>query len=55
MADLGNAPRVLVFSAHAADFCSRAGGTLAKYARRGSAVRVVDLTFGEREIGRAHV
>ena len=48
MADLGNAPRVLVFSAHAADYCSRAGGTLAKYARRGSAVRVVDLTFGER-------
>ncbi len=41
-------PRVLVFSAHAADFCSRAGGTIAKYARRGSAVRVVDLTFGER-------
>jgi 4-oxalomesaconate hydratase len=41
-------PRVLAFSAHAADFCSRSGGTLAKYARRGSAVRVVDLTFGER-------
>lgn len=48
MADLGDAPRVLAFSAHAADFCSRAGGTLAKYARNGSAVRVVDLTYGER-------
>jgi 4-oxalomesaconate hydratase len=48
VADLGDAPRVLAFSAHAADFCSRAGGTLAKYARRGSAVRVVDLTYGER-------
>jgi 4-oxalomesaconate hydratase len=42
------APRVLVFSAHAADYCSRSGGTLAKYARRGSAVRVVALTYGER-------
>ena len=41
-------PRVLAFSAHAADFCSRSGGTLAKYAQRGSAVRVVALTFGER-------
>jgi 4-oxalomesaconate hydratase len=41
-------PRVLAFSAHAADFCSRSGGTLAKYASHGSAVRVVDLTFGER-------
>jgi 4-oxalomesaconate hydratase len=41
-------PAVLVFSAHAADFCSRSGGTLALYARRGSPVHVVDLTFGER-------
>jgi len=51
-------PRVLAFSAHAADFCSRSGGTLAKYARRGSAVRVVALTFGERgesgELWQAH-
>jgi len=39
---------ILVFSAHAADFCSRSGGTLAKYARQGSKVRVVDLTYGER-------
>ena len=41
-------PRVLVVSAHAADFCSRAGGTLIKYARRGSRVRVVDVSVGER-------
>jgi 4-oxalomesaconate hydratase len=40
--------RLLVFSAHAADFCSRAGGTLAKYSRYGASVKVVDLTFGER-------
>ncbi len=39
---------VLVFSAHAADFCSRSGGTIALYARCGAAVHVVDLTFGER-------
>lgn len=49
MADpAGAPPRVLVFSAHAADFCSRSGGTLAKYADGGSAVRVVALTYGER-------
>ncbi len=41
-------PRVMVFSAHAADFCSRSGGTIANYVKYGSQVRVVDLTFGER-------
>jgi len=41
-------PRVLVISAHAADFCSRAGGTICKYARRGSSVRIVDVSRGER-------
>lgn len=40
--------RCLVFSAHAADFCSRAGGTLARYAQEGAAIRVVCLTYGER-------
>ena len=40
--------RILVFSAHCADFCSRAGGTIAKHARDGDEVRVVALTFGER-------
>lgn len=41
-------PSILVFSAHAADFCSRSGGTLALYAQQGSQVHVIDLTFGER-------
>jgi 4-oxalomesaconate hydratase len=41
-------PRVLVFSAHAADFSSRAGGTIGKYARWGAEIRVVALTLGER-------
>jgi len=40
--------RILVFSAHVADFCSRAGGTIAKYARAGAEVRIVALTYGER-------
>ncbi|MCL4535924.1 MAG: PIG-L family deacetylase [Bacteroidetes bacterium] len=40
--------RVLVVSAHAADFCSRAGGTIAKYASAGSFVRILGLTFGEQ-------
>ncbi|MDP3063221.1 MAG: PIG-L deacetylase family protein [Chloroflexota bacterium] len=40
--------KVLVFSAHCADFCSRAGGTIAKYVRKGDAVRVVVLSYGER-------
>ncbi len=40
--------RMLVFSAHAADFCSRAGGTIASYARKGWKVRAIDLTYGER-------
>jgi len=41
-------PRVLVISAHAADFCSRAGGTIVNYVKAGSPVRVVDMTYGER-------
>lgn len=39
---------ILVFSAHAADFCSRSGGTIALYVRSGAQVHVIDLTFGER-------
>jgi 4-oxalomesaconate hydratase len=39
---------ILVVSAHAADFCTRAGGTLLKYLSKGSKVTVFDLTFGER-------
>jgi len=41
-------PRLLVISAHAADFCSRAGGVIIKYVKRGSPVRVVELSVGER-------
>jgi 4-oxalomesaconate hydratase len=40
--------RVLVFSAHAADFCSRAGGTILRLAEAGSQVHVVDFSYGER-------
>jgi 4-oxalomesaconate hydratase len=40
--------RVLVFSAHAADFCSRAGGTIARFTAAGAAVHVHDFTYGER-------
>ncbi len=38
----------LVFSAHAADFVWRAGGTIALYASRGWRVRILCLSFGER-------
>ena len=40
--------RVLVFSAHAADFCSRAGGTIARFVDEGAVVHVRDLSYGER-------
>ncbi|MGE4354308.1 MAG: PIG-L deacetylase family protein [Oscillospiraceae bacterium] len=39
---------ILVVSAHAADYCTRAGGTLAKYIKEGYAVHVVCLTCGAR-------
>jgi len=39
---------LLVFSAHAADFCSRAGGSIALHTLNGGNAHVVDLTFGER-------
>jgi 4-oxalomesaconate hydratase len=41
-------PNILVFSAHSADYCSRAGGTLALHVKRGGAALVVDVTFGEQ-------
>jgi 4-oxalomesaconate hydratase len=44
----GGAPRVLVVSAHAADFVWRAGGAIARCARDGGSVTVVCLSFGER-------
>jgi 4-oxalomesaconate hydratase len=40
--------RLLVVSAHAADFCIRAGGTLARYAASGARVRVLVQSLGAR-------
>ncbi len=40
--------RVLVVSAHALDFLWRCGGTIAKYTREGSTVRIINLTNGAR-------
>jgi 4-oxalomesaconate hydratase len=40
--------RLLVVSAHAADFCIRAGGTLARYAASGAKVRVLVQSLGAR-------
>ncbi len=40
--------RLLVISAHAVDFVWRCGGVMARYARDGAKVRVINLTFGER-------
>ncbi len=39
---------ILVVSAHAADFCTRAGGTLARYVQEGASITVFVLTYGER-------
>src|SRR5262245_9834939 len=39
---------MLVFSAHAADFVWRAGGTIALYVSRGWRARILCLSFGER-------
>lgn len=43
-----DADRLLVVSAHAADFCIRAGGTLARYAASGARVRVLVQSLGAR-------
>ena len=40
--------RLLVVSAHAADFVWRAGGAIALYSSRGHRVRVLCLSYGER-------
>lgn len=40
--------RLLVVSAHAADFVWRAGGTIANYTKAGHAVKVICLSFGQR-------
>src|ERR1035437_10886499 len=42
-------PRILAVSAHPADFCSRAGGTLIKHVAAGSKVKVIWLTQGESD------
>jgi 4-oxalomesaconate hydratase len=42
------ASNLLIFSAHAADFCSRCGGVIALHTSAGAKAHVVDLTFGER-------
>jgi 4-oxalomesaconate hydratase len=41
--------RIMAVSAHPADFCSRAGGTLIKHVLAGCAVKVVWLTHGETD------
>jgi len=41
-------PVVMAIVAHSSDFITRCGGTLAKYASRGSKVIVVSLSFGEK-------
>jgi 4-oxalomesaconate hydratase len=46
---MAEARKVLVVSAHPADFCSRAGGTLIKHVQAGAMVRVIWLTHGETE------
>lgn len=40
--------RMLVISAHAADYVWRAGGTIARYLQEGAAVKVVVLSLGAR-------
>jgi 4-oxalomesaconate hydratase len=45
----GAKPRILAVSAHPADFCSRAGGTLIKQVRAGCPARVIWLTCGETD------
>lgn len=40
--------KILVLSAHAVDFIWRCGGTIARYAKAGHEVKIVDFTFGSR-------
>jgi 4-oxalomesaconate hydratase len=40
--------KILVVSAHGADWCTRSGGTLIKYIKAGAEVTVFALTYGER-------
>ena len=43
-----NGKKMLVVSAHAADYVRRAGGTIAKYIKHGAEVHLVVLSFGGR-------
>ena len=43
----------LVVSAHSADFIWRAGGAISLHAKRGWKVKVVCLSFGEKERARS--
>jgi 4-oxalomesaconate hydratase len=45
---VAEAGRILVISAHAADFCIRAGGTLLRAVATGAAVRVLVMSAGAR-------
>jgi 4-oxalomesaconate hydratase len=45
---VSHSERLLVVGAHAADFCIRAGGTLARYAASGASVRVLVHSLGAR-------
>ena len=44
-----NESKIMVISAHPADFCSRSGGTLIKHVQAGHGVKVVFLTHGETD------
>ena len=46
VSDMGK--KIMVFSAHTADFCSRSGGTIAKAIESGCEVKVVVGSYGER-------
>jgi 4-oxalomesaconate hydratase len=39
---------VLVFSAHAADYCSRAGGTISRLVEAGGTVHIHAMSYGEK-------
>ncbi len=45
---MADPPRVLVVSAHPADFCVRAGGLLTRYVASGTPVRVLVMSTGAR-------
>jgi 4-oxalomesaconate hydratase len=45
---MNNSPRLLVVSAHAADFVWRAAGAIAMVTKAGGVAKVVALSYGER-------